>query len=88
MQSSTLKGEYMHGGRGEEVFQGQLGIELAKRMGGSMGDPVSNRMYESFKRHLTKVGESQYRQLVSESGSELKSEPESKSKSELEGEGR
>lgn len=76
MQSSKLKGEYMHGGRGEEVFQGQLGIELAKRMGGSLGDPVSNRMYESFKRHLTKVGESQYRQSVSESGPESKSEPE------------
>ena len=33
MQASKLKGTVMHGGRGEEVFGGQLGLELAKRMG-------------------------------------------------------
>ena len=33
MRSSTLKGSYGHGGRGEEVFAGQLHGMLAERMG-------------------------------------------------------
>lgn len=52
MQSSKLKGPYLHGGRGEDVFQGQLGMELAKRLGRSSNDPVTNRLYEA----MTKRG--------------------------------
>ncbi len=50
MQESKLKGEYLHGGRGEEVFRAQLGMELAKRMGQSPTDPMSNMIYDAFVR--------------------------------------
>ncbi len=51
MQSSKLKGKYFHGGRGEEVFQGQLNMELARRMGQAVGDPIAEKMYASFVRN-------------------------------------
>ena len=54
MEDSTLKGKYGHGGRGEEIFQGQLNMELAKRMGRSPNDPIATCMYESIMRHLGK----------------------------------
>ncbi len=50
MQNSNLKGKYLHGGRGEEVFRGQLHMEYAKRMGRSPNDPISNRIYDSMMR--------------------------------------
>ena len=52
MQSSKLKGPFLHGGRGEDVFQGQLGMELAKRLGRAPNDPVTNHLYEA----MTKRG--------------------------------
>ncbi|MBN2560367.1 MAG: hypothetical protein JXQ75_05495 [Phycisphaerae bacterium] len=52
MQASKLKGEYFHGGRGEEVFQAQLGMELAQRMGRAIDDPIANRIYEAMSRRL------------------------------------
>jgi len=52
IQDSKLKGEYMHGGRGEEVFRGQLNQELAKRMGTAPNDPITERLYESIQRSL------------------------------------
>jgi hypothetical protein len=52
MQESKLKGPFLHGGRGEEVFQAQLGMELAKRLGRAPNDPVTNRLYEA----MTKRG--------------------------------
>ncbi len=48
MQQSKLKGKYFHGGRGEEVFQMQLGMELAMRAGRSPNDPVAGRIYDAF----------------------------------------
>lgn len=48
MQSSTLKGSYMHGGRGEEVFTGQLHMELAKRMGQAPNDPIASRLFKAW----------------------------------------
>ena len=54
MEDSSIKGKYGHGGRGEEIFQGQLNMELAKRMGRSPNDPIANCMYESIMRHLGK----------------------------------
>lgn len=50
MQDSKIKGEYFHGGRGEEVFQAQLGMELAKRMGQSPNDPMANMIFDAFVR--------------------------------------
>lgn len=50
MSDSKLKGKYFHGGRGEEVFRGQLNMELAKRMGQSAGDPIAEKMYEALNR--------------------------------------
>lgn len=50
MRDSTIKGKYFHGGRGEEVFQAQLHMELATRMGRAPGDPIANRMYEAMTR--------------------------------------
>jgi len=50
LQNSNLKGKYLHGGRGEEVFQSQLHMEYAKRIGRSPNDPISNRIYEALKR--------------------------------------
>jgi hypothetical protein len=35
-RSSSLKGEYGHGGRGEDVFQGQLDAEFSRAAGGRM----------------------------------------------------
>lgn len=50
MQNSTIKGKYFHGGKGEDVFKGQLHMELARRMGRAPGDPIANRMYEAMTR--------------------------------------
>ena len=36
MRSSSFKGKYGHGGRGEEVFAGQLDGIIAERAGGSL----------------------------------------------------
>lgn len=52
IQESKLKGEYMHGGRGEEVFRGQLNQELAQRMGRAKNDPIATKLYESIQRGL------------------------------------
>ncbi len=50
MEQTTIKGKYMHGGRGEEVFQSQLHMEYAKRLGRAPGDPIADRIYESMTR--------------------------------------
>lgn len=48
MRSSRLKGEFGHGGRGEEVFSAQLHEVLAKRMshGGKFG--LNDALYKRF----------------------------------------
>lgn len=51
-QASKLKGQYMHGGRGEEVFQGQLGLELARKLGRAPNDPLAKSLYGSIQRRL------------------------------------
>ncbi len=55
MQASKLKGPVMHGGRGEEVFGGQLGMELAKRMGQSANNPLADRIYHAILKHSGKL---------------------------------
>lgn len=51
MNNSRLKGEYLHGGRGEEIFQGQLGMEFATRLGRAPNDPITNKLFEAMRRH-------------------------------------
>ena len=53
MNASKIKGDYFHGGRGEEAFRGQLSMELAKRMGQSPSDPVVNQMFEAVEKRLS-----------------------------------
>jgi len=48
MRDSAFKGPYMHGGRGEEVFSGQLHMELAKRMGQARHDPIANSIFKAW----------------------------------------
>lgn len=52
MQASGLKTKYLHGGRAEDAFQGQLGIELAQRLGRSTNNPVADRLFTAIERHL------------------------------------
>ncbi len=47
--NSVLKGKYGHGGRGEDIFQGQLDAELARCMGRGV---------------KTNLGEALYRKLI------------------------
>lgn len=44
-RNSKLKGELGHGGRGEEVFGGQLDQELARRVGAGMKNSLSEAIY-------------------------------------------
>jgi peptidoglycan hydrolase FlgJ len=57
MQNSKLKGKYFHGGRGEDVFQGQLGMELASRLGRASNNPVVNRLYGEMSRQNNALSE-------------------------------
>ena len=57
-QKSSLKGKYMHGGRGEEVFQGQLNQELAKKLGQAKNNPVADRLTKEIEHHLKLTGNS------------------------------
>ncbi len=52
MNASKIKGDYFHGGRGEEAFRGQLSMELAKRMGQSPTNSVVNQMFEAVEKRL------------------------------------
>ncbi|OWY70546.1 hypothetical protein B7486_13070 [cyanobacterium TDX16] len=52
MQASSLKTKYFSGGRGEEVFQGQLGIELAQRLGRSANNPVADKLASAIEKRL------------------------------------
>jgi hypothetical protein len=50
MHNSTIKGDFGHGGRGEEVFQGQLDMELASRAGKATQSSLSEAIYSRMKR--------------------------------------
>lgn len=52
MRESRIQGKYFHGGRGEEIFQSQLNMELSKRMGQASNDPIANKMYDAFAKRL------------------------------------
>jgi hypothetical protein len=44
-RNSSLQGEYGHGGRGEEVFAGQLHMELAQQAGRARRSPLTDAIY-------------------------------------------
>ena len=48
MRKTVQKSAYFHGGRAEEVFQGQLDQTLAERMSDSSADRFSGPMFELF----------------------------------------
>ncbi|MFQ5489946.1 MAG: rod-binding protein [Phycisphaerae bacterium] len=48
MRDSTLKGEYGHGGRGEEIFQAQMDQFLAEEAGRSKGFDLAEAIYQRF----------------------------------------
>lgn len=50
MRESGLKGEYGHGGRGEEVFSAQLHQIIAERMGMSGNNALTDALYRSYER--------------------------------------
>ncbi len=47
MRDSALKAPYGHGGRGEEVFRGQLDLLLAERMGRAQRFDLNEAIYRS-----------------------------------------
>ena len=49
MRSSLGKPAYFHGGRAEEVFQGQLDQMLSERFAESSADQIAEPMYELFR---------------------------------------
>ncbi len=61
MQNSSLKGKYGHGGRGEEVFAGQLHQELAQRAGRARSFPLSDAIYKRFIRQADQMSEQEQR---------------------------
>jgi hypothetical protein len=52
VRESKLKGEYGHGGRGEEIFSAQLHDVLAKKMGRSTQLGLNDAIYRYFEKTL------------------------------------
>ncbi len=50
MRDSTLKGDYGHGGRGEDVFSAQLHGIYAESIGSSMQNGIGTAIYERLER--------------------------------------
>jgi len=50
MQKTTFETPLMHGGRGEEVFKEQMNSELGKRIGTTLNNPATERLYQAMKR--------------------------------------
>lgn len=48
MRKTVDKAPYFHGGRAEEVFQGQLDQELAKEVTKASADRLADPMFELF----------------------------------------
>jgi peptidoglycan hydrolase FlgJ len=47
-RSSQQPSEYFHGGRAEEIFQGQLDQVLSEELSNSSADKIADPMYELF----------------------------------------
>ncbi len=48
MRSSSIKGSFGHGGRGEEIFQGQLDQMLSERAGKATSFELSDVLFNRF----------------------------------------
>lgn len=51
-RTSRLKGKFGHGGRGEDIFGGQLDQELARRAGTGMKNSLSDAIYNRLVEHV------------------------------------
>ena len=49
---SPLKGDIGHGGRGEDIFQAQLDMELGRRAAQRTGGPLCEAMYQRLVKHV------------------------------------
>ncbi len=54
MRSTVGKPAYFHGGRGEEVFQGQLDQQMSQHLTEATGDRFADPMFERQFPHLAK----------------------------------
>ena len=50
--NSAIKGKYGHGGRGEEIFQGQLDAEFARNMGQGVKTGLDESLYRALTRQV------------------------------------
>jgi hypothetical protein len=50
--NSVLKGKYGHGGRGEEIFQGQLDSEFARSVGRGVKTDLGEALYRKLTRQV------------------------------------
>ena len=57
MRSSSIKGPYGHGGRGEEVFAAQLDARLARRMGEASKGGLAETLYRWLEGQQEKISE-------------------------------
>ena len=51
-QSNPFKADFAQGGRGEEMFRGQLDMELARRAGKGLRGGLTERITDYYTRHL------------------------------------
>lgn len=51
-QNNPFKADYMQGGRGEQVFRGQLNMELARHVGRGVQTGLSQAIYEQLSQHV------------------------------------
>ena len=55
LRASTVKGEYGHGGRGEEVFQAQLDQIIAERAGQAQRYSLNHAIYERLAQQQSRI---------------------------------
>lgn len=51
-RNNPYKAEFAHGGRGEEIFRGQLDMELARRVGQATQTGISEAIYRDLAGHV------------------------------------
>jgi len=73
LRSSTLKGEYGHGGRGEEIFQAQLDQILAERAGRGTDTDIADALVRRYEKRAVSAAE--YRQQMREMSQQAQDDP-------------
>ena len=61
MRESVLKGEYGHGGRGEDIFAAQLHGLFAERLGAAKQNPLAESLYRHLENQQANLTRSQLR---------------------------